>query len=136
MEIFLDAVDTIACEELDDPDFNADGLETVVVDGGTLTLKSSSSVRFVNIGFTVLTGAHLVFDMPTTNFGPNTEHRTGYTGITVKVEEYASATFVGRWWQRRFPTLPLSSGMLAPSSSRKKCSSRTAVTCSKIILES
>eukprot|EP00904_Undaria_pinnatifida_P005732 jgi/Undpi1/2289/HiC_scaffold_13.g05673.m1 len=99
MVISLDAVDTIECEGLDEDDINSNGLETVVVKGGSLTLKSSSSVRFVNMGFTVMTGANLVFDMPETNFGPNTEgrHRIGYTGIGVKVEEYASATFVGQF---------------------------------------
>ena len=40
VEINLDAVDTIQCEDL------VDGpLDTVTVDGGTLTLKSSTTVR-------------------------------------------------------------------------------------------
>lgn len=30
-------------------------------------------LRFVNVGFTVMSGANLVFDMPKTKFGPNTE---------------------------------------------------------------
>ena len=34
--------------------------------------------RFVNMGFTVMTGANLVFDMPETNFGPNTEVSTQF----------------------------------------------------------
>eukprot|EP00904_Undaria_pinnatifida_P003303 jgi/Undpi1/12974/HiC_scaffold_7.g02639.m2 len=99
MEINLDDVDTVECEEIDEfAEVDANGLETVVVDGGTLTLKSESNVRFVNMGFTVMSGANLVFDMPKTKFGPNTEgqHRTNYVGNTVKVEEGATATFVGQ----------------------------------------
>ncbi|CAM9463602.1 unnamed protein product, partial [Laminaria digitata] len=83
MEINLDAVETIECEEIgENAEVNANGLETVVVNGGTLTLKSSNNVRFVNVGFAVMSGANLVFDMPKTKFGPNTEgqHRTSYVG--------------------------------------------------------
>lgn len=43
MEINLDGVDTIECGEIDG--FSEGTLETVTVDGGTLTLKSSSNVR-------------------------------------------------------------------------------------------
>lgn len=46
VEINLDAVDTIECVEIEVAgEANANLLETVIVDGGTLTLKSSSSVR-------------------------------------------------------------------------------------------
>lgn len=47
MEINLDDVDTVECEEIDEfAEVDANGLETVVVDGGTLTLKSESNVRY------------------------------------------------------------------------------------------
>lgn len=54
MVISLDAVDTIECEGLDEDDINSNGLETVVVKGGSLTLKSSSSVRFAFTAFFAL----------------------------------------------------------------------------------
>lgn len=41
MEIVLDDVDTIACPEFDD----SDGMEAVIISGGTLTLKSANNVR-------------------------------------------------------------------------------------------
>lgn len=41
MEIVLDDVDTIACPEFDD----SDGMEEVIISGGTLTLKSANNVR-------------------------------------------------------------------------------------------
>lgn len=43
MEINLDGVDAIECGEIDG--FSEGTLETVTVDGGTLTLKSSGNVR-------------------------------------------------------------------------------------------
>ena len=47
MEINLDGVDTIACVEIQVPgEAEPNLLETVIVDGGTLTIKSSSSVRY------------------------------------------------------------------------------------------
>ena len=46
MDINLDAVETLECEEVgENAEVNTNGLETVIVDGGTLTLKSSSNVR-------------------------------------------------------------------------------------------
>lgn len=41
MEVVLDDVDTIACPEFDD----GDGMEEVIISGGTLTLKSVNNVR-------------------------------------------------------------------------------------------
>lgn len=37
-------------------------------------------LRFVNVGFTVRSGANIVFDMPKTLFGPNTEVSTVKAG--------------------------------------------------------
>lgn len=46
MEINLDAVDAIECGQIVDLDMNTEGLETVTVKGGILTLKSSNTVRY------------------------------------------------------------------------------------------
>ncbi|MEP2388403.1 hypothetical protein [Hyphomonas sp.] len=47
MEINLDGVDTIECEEIgENAEIDGNGLETVIVDGGTLTLKSSNNVWY------------------------------------------------------------------------------------------
>lgn len=43
MEINLDGVDTIECGEIDG--FIEGTLETVTIEGGTLTLKSSKNIR-------------------------------------------------------------------------------------------
>lgn len=58
VEINLDAVDTIECEEIDGVYGLTKQLETVTVEGGTLTLKSSNSVRY---GFLV----HFSFQVQT-----------------------------------------------------------------------
>lgn len=44
-------------------------LTTVLI----LIIRGLCFLRFVNVGFTVMSGANLVFDMPKTKFGPNTE---------------------------------------------------------------
>eukprot|EP00904_Undaria_pinnatifida_P008960 jgi/Undpi1/5194/HiC_scaffold_2.g00477.m1 len=99
LEINLDEVDTIECVEIEVAgEANANLLETVVVDGGTLTLKSVNNVGFVDIAFTVINEGNLVFDMPKTKFGPNNEgaHRGSYGSSTVTVEAGASVTFEGK----------------------------------------
>ncbi|CAN0069892.1 unnamed protein product [Scytosiphon promiscuus] len=91
----LDDVSEIVCEEIDD---DGQSLEEVIVDGAyTVTLRSSNNVSFVNLGFTATSGANLVFDMPNTNFGPNSEgfHRSSYQVSIVEIEEGAAATFLG-----------------------------------------
>lgn len=99
VEINLDGVDTIECGVTgEQAETSADTVETVTVDGGTLTLKSSNNVRFVNVGFTVRSGANIVFDMPKTLFGPNTEGGKDVSGssFATRVEEGAGATFLGQ----------------------------------------
>lgn len=49
-------------------------------------LLACISHRFVNFGFTVKSGAHLVFDMPKTKFGPNStvgKADNGYDNLRV-----------------------------------------------------
>ena len=45
-----------------------------------VTTLHPGALRFVNMGFSVVSGANLVFDMPKTKFGPNTEVSTNETG--------------------------------------------------------
>ncbi|CAM9113362.1 unnamed protein product [Ectocarpus sp. 8 AP-2014] len=75
MEIDLEGVSSVECAEIETDAGNEILLEQIVIDGGSVTLKSSSYVRFVNVEFDVKPGATLVFDMPETYFGPNTARR-------------------------------------------------------------
>jgi len=46
MEINLDGVETIECAEIEGSGVNEILLEKIVIDGGKVTLKSSSNVRY------------------------------------------------------------------------------------------
>ncbi|CAN0327217.1 unnamed protein product [Ectocarpus sp. 6 AP-2014] len=98
MEIDLEGVSGVECAEIETDAGNEILLEQIVIDGGSVTLKSSSYVRFVNVEFDVKPGATLVFDMPETYFGPNTARKEGtwyYNSFGMNVDEGATVTFAG-----------------------------------------
>lgn len=90
--IDLDGVSQLECPT---PQSGRDELAEVLVTGGTLTLSSDNTVRFVNVRFTVEDGASLVFDMPTTEFGPNGDDVENPPGFLIDVKEGGSVTFTG-----------------------------------------
>eukprot|EP00904_Undaria_pinnatifida_P010736 jgi/Undpi1/6793/HiC_scaffold_21.g09269.m1 len=88
-------VDVIECEGLD-ADTNSMEVEQIVVEGGTLTIASDDTVQFINVAFLVMSGAALVFDMPETIMGPNSDSTEDYpSGTLLEIGHEGSMTFNG-----------------------------------------